>query len=58
MEKEALWDVMPGGRKLALLGGWALLLALPWLRRRAVTGDDANSPVTPVLHAPTLETGE
>jgi hypothetical protein len=35
LQKEALWDIMPPARKALLLGGWGLLLALPWRRRRA-----------------------
>lgn len=60
MQKEALWDVMPPGRKSALLGGWVLLLAVPWLRRRSasVLRDRAKSPVTSLTQAPTLESGE
>jgi hypothetical protein len=60
MQKEALWDVMPASRKLALLSGWALLLALAWHRRRAASRvwDRSKSSVTQSTQAPTLESGD
>jgi Transglutaminase-like superfamily len=60
LQKEALWDVMPRERKVALLGGWVLLIMLPWLRRRAASGERAGvkSSVTPLSQAPTLESGD
>lgn len=60
MQKEALWDVMPRERKLAMAGGWIWLLALPWLRQRAASRkrERAKLTVTPVSQAPTLQSGE
>jgi hypothetical protein len=60
LQKEALWDVMPPSGNLLLLGGWAALLALPWLRRRwgASAGMTRNSPVTSLSHSPTLGGGD
>jgi hypothetical protein len=33
VQREALWDVMPIGRKIALLGGWTALVGLAFARR-------------------------